>query len=342
MSTDTDSGLGAGSGARADPATGASPVGQDIPLSVVIVVFAGGGRLERCLEALERQADRAALEIIVPHDASLVGVTSLRARFPQARFLALEGECPPAELRARGVEHASGRIIALLEDHCLPEPAWSARVLVAHEQQVAAVGGCVEKGESHEGERDSALDWALYIADYARYMSPLPHGPAHTISDCNASYKRAELEAVRGAWATEFHENVVNDAIRARSGTLVLDASIVVQEQRTLTWAAALRDRYAFGRLYGATRVAGSTLGRRFVLAASCVALPPLLAARAAKHLVVKRRHIEQLPRSLPALIVLSTAWALGELMGYLTVTPEMSLRSRRTTSPEIARGSAT
>jgi hypothetical protein len=300
---------------------------SDPALSAVVIVFAGGERLERCLDALAHQTGSGDIDVIVPHDSTLADMVKVRERFPTVRFLAFEGRRPPAELRARGVESAMGLVVALLEDHCIPEPDWRTRVLAAHERSVAGVGGSVEKGMPPGSQTDSALNWALYIADYGRYMSPLS-GPAHTVSDCNASYKRSELEAVRDAWALQFHENVVNDALRARGGSLVLDSSIVVREQRSLTWGAALRDRYAFGRLFGATRVTGAATGRRLGLAAAAIALPPLLVVRAARNLLLRRRHLDQLTRALPALVMLSSAWAFGEMLGYLTVEPESSLRA--------------
>jgi hypothetical protein len=188
---------------------------------------------------------------------------------------------------------------------------------------------------------DSGLNWALYIADYSRYMSPLPAGPAHSVSDCNASYKKAALDAVRASWSVEFHENVVNDALRERGGTLWLDPAIVVRQQRTLTLPAALRDRYTFGRLFGATRVAGAPASRRMLLAAAAFALPPVLVARSARNLVSRKRHREQLPRALPALLLVSGAWALGEMLGYVLGSADASLRPAERAAAGVAAGRA-
>jgi hypothetical protein len=295
---------------------------MDPALSVVVIVFAGRDWLERCLAALARQHDGPALQIIVPHDVRLRDVESLRVRHADVRFVTFDGTCTPAELRAQGVARASGRVIALLEDHCVPAPDWSARIMAAHERQVAAVGGSVEKGLPPGARDDSAVNWALYLADYSRYMGPHAAGEAHTITDCNSSYKRADLEAVRAAWQVEFHENVVNDALRARGAKLWLDPAIVVHEQRTLAMRDALRDRFTFGRLFGATRVAGAPASRRVVLAAASAVIPPLQVARVARNLMAKRKHRMQLVRALPALLMVSGAWAAGEMLGYVTGSP--------------------
>ena len=60
-------------------------------LAVVITVVSDTSEavdtshLERCLEALQRQADPPAMEVLVTCDARLRGVDQLRQRFPQGR-----------------------------------------------------------------------------------------------------------------------------------------------------------------------------------------------------------------------------------------------------------------
>lgn len=311
-------------------------------LSVVVIVFAGGNRLARCLDALVAQRGAPAPEIIVPHDASLPTSAALAAKYPGVRFVAHDGRRPPAELRARGVLAARGDVIALLEDHCLPDADWAARVLAAHVSSHAAIGGAIDKGFAPGRGDDSALNWALYIADYARYMPPFTAAPAQSVSDCNASYKRAALEPVRASWSVEFHENVVNDALRERGGTLWLDPAIVVRQQRTLTWSAALRDRYTFGRLFGATRVTGVSLPKRLVLSAAVFALPPLLVWRSARNVLSKRLHRAQLLRALPALWLISGAWAAGEMVGYLLGSAGAALRPAETAGRGVVPDGAT
>jgi hypothetical protein len=300
------------------------------PLSVVVVVFAGAERLARCLAALERQEGAPQIEILVPYDSSLAEVAALEPRFSGVRFAAFDGPCPPAELRARGVARTRAGIIALLEDHCVPDVDWAARIIAAHTRNVGAVGGVIEKGAPPGGRRDTALNWALYIADYSRYMGPLPEGPAATVSDCNSSYKRSALEEVRETWSTEFHENVVNAALQSRGRALWFDPSIVVREQRSLGWRAALTDRFTFGRLFGATRAETIPFPRRLALVLSSPVLPPLLAVRAARNLIARRRHLSALAKVLPALGIISMAWVLGEATGYLTGRPGASLAASR------------
>lgn len=295
---------------------------REVPLTVTVIMFTAESSLVRCLDALLAQKGVETPEILVPHDDTLDAAVALAARFPGVRFLAMPGRRTPAELRAFAVGQASGRIIGLLEDHCVPEPDWCARVIEAHEQTRAAVGGAVEKGFAPGRNTDSPLNWAVYMTDYSRYMNPMPAGPSHTLTDCNVTYRRAALAALEDLWRAEFHENIVNGMLHQSGGVLWFDPGIIVREHRPLTLGTAARDRYAFGRLFASTRVEGAPIARRLVMAGASILMPPVLAARAARNLMVRRRHRRQIIRCAPALLFVASVWMLGEMVGYLTARP--------------------
>ena len=297
------------------------------PLRLSVVALAFGGGLRECLAALRSQAAAVGAEIIVPYDSTLEDANELKRDFPAVRFLELTGVRPPAELRSTGALATTGDVVAFLEGHCRPAPDWCERALVAHESSHAAVGGPIEKGVPNEGSNDTALNWSVYLADYSRYMMPLPAGATQALSDCNVAYKRSALEATRQHWTTEFHENVVNGALVAAGATLWFDPAMTVFEQRRLTVSAALRDRFSFGRLFGSTRVPSVALPKRLAMSAAALAMPPLLVARVVGNLRRRGRHGDQLLRCLPSLALISTAWMVGEAVGYLTGSAGNALR---------------
>jgi hypothetical protein len=302
-----------------------------VALSVIVFMFVSRDSLERCLTALHEQLSGADAEIIVPYDDTLVDARAMMDRFARARFLHVPGRRTPAELRAHGTAASRGRIVAFLEDHCVPAPDWHQHVLRAHQEPHAAVGGPVEKGLPPNASGDTALNWALYLSDYSRYMLPMPAGPSHSLTDCNVSYKREALQEIRESWAKEFHENVVHGALAARGATLWFDPGMVVFEQRHMSWRGALTDRYTFGRLFGSTRVTGAPAVRRAAVGAAALLMPPLLVARVARTLASRGRHRGQLFRCLPHLTVLAGAWMLGEAMGYWTGSSGRTLRPSST-----------
>jgi len=301
-------------------------------LSVVVVSLGGEGEVARCLEALGLQTGAGEIQIIVPCDERRATLSGLKGRFPAVEFPRLDGRRTPAELRAAGVKLARAEVVALTEDHCRPEPDWGARILDAHRSPHAAVGGAVEKRTP-----DTALNWAFFFSDYLRYARPLEAGPAAHLTDCNVSYKRAALEQIAGAWSAEFHENLVHDALRERGRSLWLCPEAVVRQGRSFRLSTALWDRYAFGRLFASTRVENAPSVRRLALLASTPLLPVLLVARIVLLLKQKRRFGMAFVRALPQVVLIASAWAWGELAGYITCRPHPALAANTKTESAVA-----
>ena len=309
-----------------------SAIGQSLELSIVVTAFAGAGELDRMLLVLD-EVDAAGVEVIVACDVRVGDPGTLRARHPRVEFLHHPVPRTPAQLRAAGVGRARGRVVAITEDHCVPTPDWCDAIIAEHAGSAAAIGGAMDKGHPATGA-DAALDWALYLADFSRYMRPFAAAEASSASDCNVSYKRVALDAVSASWQGEFHENVVHAALRALGYTLARSPRIVVHEHRSLTWRAALQDRYRFGRLFGATRLGRAPAARRWMLAAGALLLPPLLYLRVARTVLTRRRYRLAFVRATPSLAVLLATWATGELLGYLTGTTDPSLAATAPPAP--------
>ena len=291
-------------------------------LSVVVVsLIRRRDYLIRCLTALTHLPGSSRPEIIVPCDESAIDLLAIREEFPGVRFLSVEGERTYAELRTIGVREAHGRIVALTEDHCTVDSEWLGQILRAHQAPYAAIGGAVEKKR-----QDTSLNWALYLADYLRYMNPQPEGVTNNLTDCNVTYKRAALDAIADTWADEFHEPVVHSALQSSGQLLWLDPKIVVYQQRDVDLRVAVRDRYAFGRLFASTRAVDFSRAQRFVYSLLSVTLPAVLVGRVAIHVLRKRRCVAEFVRALPYLVLVSTVWAGGEFLGYVTGRAEASL----------------
>jgi len=286
-------------------------------LSVIVVVLGGGHELVRCLEALRAQTNPPPMEVIVPHDDRLREIDLPRQTSPAVKFLHLPGQHSYAELRAAGVRASRGRVVAVTEDQCIPPGTWCANVVCVHTNTHVAVGGPVEKLQP-----DSPLGWAIYLRELGTYMPPMPDGPSLHLTDCNVSYKRASLDSISGVWAKEFHEPQVHEALRQRGGTLWLSPALLTYQHRSLRFVPALKERYAFGRLFGCLRAAAVPRARRLLLVAVSLFLPALLVGRVLSSVLRKRRHRGACLVALPYLIVFSIVWSWGEFLGYLTNRP--------------------
>jgi len=292
-------------------------------LSVVVITVESAVRLRGCLQSLRAQ-DESPTEILLPWDGSHGDSSALAQEFPEVRFLpAGRVQLTFAQLRTIGVACSTGQIVAITEDHFTPAVDWCRQIVAAHRAPHVAIGGAVEKQTP-----DTALNWSFYFADYLRYLNP-PEGPSASLTDGNVTYKRVALDAIAGIWQDEFHENLVHGALAARGQSLWLSPRIVVRQKRHVSLGEAVRDRYAFGRLFGSTRIAGMEAARRWKLALLCVLLPAVLVMRVTMRVFRKQRYFAALVRAFPALLLISTVWALGECVGYMTGRPERSLTAK-------------
>ncbi|MCI0790974.1 MAG: hypothetical protein J4N34_02545 [Chloroflexi bacterium] len=299
-------------------------------LSVIVVISSDTTKsradtvlLEVCLKALSDQAGPPATEIIVPYHAAVDGIEGLRKAFPDVVFVqafelsSFTGKGGSREhhdeLRSVGLAVARGDVIGLLEDQAIPDEHWCARAVEIQNSEFSVVGGAVENGV------DSILNWAVYFCDFSRYQNPLPCGESGFASDSNSAYKMSALQSVRHLWADSFHETLVNSALMERGERIALRPDLVAyQNRRGLSLGSAVRERLVWGRSYAATRclLLGS---ERFAYALLTPILPMLMAFRLTVNVAKRRRGIRKCLEAFPVILLLLSAWALGEMMGYLT-----------------------
>jgi hypothetical protein len=301
-------------------------VQPDPVLSVVVAVVsdtvrpADGVHLCPCLQALVQQVDPPPFEIIVPHHPHLAGITELRRDFPHVRFLEIRdlqryaggGREHHNELRARGVAAARGNIVALIEDHGLADPHWCARIVEAHKDSAAGIGGAIENGV------DRVLNWAVYFCDFGQYQNPAQAIiETSALSDANVSYKRSALESIRSVWREVFHEGAINHALATRGERLLLSPDMIVYQNRLhLDLRTALAERWVWGRSYGADRnLAGLS---RFIWGGLSLAVPFLILTRLTANTLHNKQRLGPFCRVLPVTAVLVVAWCLGEMTAYI------------------------
>lgn len=307
---------------EAPPRAAADPL-----LSVVVTIVDGGASLERLLNALSRQADPPPLELLVPHDATLGDLSDFQARFPTVKWLDLgqvRTERPASSAagqhelydrrRAAGLAAASGALVAIVEDRGAPRADWSRTAVRLHRDQAAAViGGAIEP------VRSSLINWAFWVCDFSRYGLPFPPGPARWVSDVNVTYKRTAIEATRDLWRDRYQEPVVHWALESRGEILYRSPDLVVLHQlppqRLLP---LLPQRFDWGRLFGSIRARHASVPRRLMLALASPIVPLVVLAR---HGRVQFRRGEGLRflRAMPLLLVMLTAWTVGEAWGTIT-----------------------
>jgi glycosyltransferase involved in cell wall biosynthesis len=282
-----------------------------VTLSVVIAAWNGPALLKKCLNSLIAQAD-ANCQVIVAANFFAEDLQNLAQTPATLTFLYFPDATVP-ELRAHGIQKASGDIIALLEDHCTLHEMWVRKVRKAHESSYSAIGGAVENSG---GQRP--LDWAIYLFDYGPFMLPEAPRVTSALTGFNVSYKRPALEAVKAVYRDGFFEVFTNQELQRHGYELFLAPSVIVYHSKNYSLKPALVENYHHGRLFAAQRTSTASSEERIYRAITALALPLLLPMRVAVRTIRKQRHIAHLITALPYLVMLMSAWGYGEFCGYL------------------------
>jgi len=306
-------------------------VRADPLLSIVVTIVDGGRFLRDFLHTTTQFRDPPPLELIVPYDESVADVAAYQAEFPHVTFMPL-GKITPGrpitteagqhELfdrrRAAGLAAATGDIIAILEDRGHPTPDWARTVVRLHaETGKNVVGGAIDCKEP-----TSLLNWAFWVTDFGRYGRPFASGPAEWVSDVNVTYSRKALEATRDLWKDRFHEPVVNWHLISLGEELLLSNELVVEHVRPpATLARLLPERFHWGRLFGDIRARHFTPAKRAAYILLSPLIPPSLWVR---HGITQFRKGKggRYLLALPYIMVMTIAWTLGEVWGYITLRP--------------------
>lgn len=282
-------------------------------VSVVIACVNGLPSIGECLTALVNQNTSVDYEVVVAnccHDGTIEHVNT---RFPEVTLLNYEDRRGIPQLRADGIEVSQGKIIAILEDHCLVPENWIAIIADAHHSDYGAIGGPVENGST-----DRLIDWAVYLCEYSALMPPIPGGETKDIAGNNAAYKRDALQAVdeetlRNCWEYFIHQEMREAGVRFRSRP-----DMVVRHKKEFGFLYFLTQRFHYSRSFAGMRRREIEPSHRLLHTLASPLLAPLMLYRVGRQVLRKQRHVGIFVKALPFLIPFMISYAVGEGVGYL------------------------
>lgn len=283
-------------------------------VSVVIASLVGAPFIDECLGSLERQAASLGAEVIVVASGSPEYAERIARKFPWVRVIhRAERETVP-DLRKRGVEEASGEVIAIIEEHCLAAPDWLARALDAHAGgDFGVVGGPVM---DHVYTR--LRDWVVYFIEYNNSLPPWHDGEQHDLNGANIAYTRAVLLKYReflsgGYWEAALHPRLMAGGVKFRAA-----GEMLVYHCGPFDYGYYLRQRYWFSRAYAGARAQHLPASRKIAYLLAAPFVPFLLLARMAARVLARRCRVKKFALSIPLLIPALFAYVAGECVGYL------------------------
>lgn len=284
-------------------------------LSLVFVATEEDATVRSTLASLSAQTIRHSIELlIVAQDPTRVGIDEGTAReFHSTRVVACGSEALLGRALAIGVRQATAPIVALIEDHCAPEPAWAETLLARHAEGHAVVGS-----EIRNANPGSSLSWANFVLTHADWACPARAGIVDVVAGDNCSYRRDVLLAI----GPELDEllgsgSVLQRQLRAAGETVFLEPKAKLVHITPSRLDSFVGSFFYSGRLYAALASRRWTLRSRWIMAAAA----PLIMSRWVWDRVRRVRHVAPgtHTRRIQLLMLLAVpVSSIGAMLGYL------------------------
>jgi len=281
----------------------------------VSVVIAWVNPFELIVPGLERlisEQTRTADEIIVVSRHGEDQCRLLRARFSTITVIAAPPGTPITTLRSIGLRRATGGVIAVTEDHCIPGRDWVADIARKIGEGYDVVGGPVENDCTTRWR-----DWAAFLTEYAGVIRPEPAQVVNCLPGNNVAYRRKWVDGLchvleMGRWESFYHSE-----LRARGARMLFERDMPVFHRRPFDIWYFIHQRYYFCRSFAGMRGPFHSLIDRSKYGFGSMLLPPLLLGRALLALIERRRLVARYLICLPLIATYMTVGAFGEMAGY-------------------------
>jgi glycosyltransferase involved in cell wall biosynthesis len=283
-------------------------------LSIIATSVTGLPAIAECVSSLVRQTRGSDHEIIVAvrlADGAGDRLRRFRAEFPEVTVVEGSGRQGIPHLRALGLEHASGDVVAFIGEHYLPDDSWVERVVAGFESDLDGFGGPVEMMCPR-----TTTNWAVYLCEYSSLMLPVPRGEGGVPGN-NCAYRRSVfdasgIETLRTSW-----EFFLQQDLKSQGRRIHFEPTMVVSLKRNYSIRRFLSIRFDFSRSFAGMR--RERIGSKaFVYALLAPALAPLMYRRIAEPVFRKRRYRREFLLASPLIALFCVAAAFGEAAGYL------------------------
>ena len=282
-------------------------------LSVIIASINGLPTIGECLAALQNQKGTIEAEIIVVDFTLDETRDFIQRNYPQVKLIKLPARLGIPEMRAIGMQQASGEYLIVTEDHCIAPENWFAEIVKAHASGYQVVGGTVENAS-----RTRLVDWAVFFCEYSSLMPPIARGETQFVAGNNASYDRRLLEQIDESTKSDYWEYFLQTELKQRGIKFLSAPEILVNHQKEFGFFYFLAQRFYYSRSFAAMRRQKSSLSKQIIYLLYMPVLPFHLTARIVGNVLRKKRNQRELWLSLPMLLIFMLSYAAGEFVGQL------------------------
>jgi glycosyl transferase family 2 len=274
-------------------------------------------RIIDSLKALRRQQGDFSYEVIVADRQNDDVSRTIQQMFPEVKLLPYSADTTLPALRAYAARRATGEILVVTEDHCIPSDNWLAEIAEAFEQAppaTVAIGGSIANGLPL-----SNLDWATFLCEYSYFISPVPTGITRVLPGMNIAYKSTVFDNIdEKLLISGFWETLLHPVLLEHGHTFFSRDAIVVYHSKHFSLRLFCSQRFSYSRHYAGSRFRRNQVAFRLLAACLSPLLPILVLYRIFRNIRAKRRFFREFTLALPYLMLFAVVWALGEFWGYL------------------------
>jgi glycosyltransferase involved in cell wall biosynthesis len=285
-------------------------------VSVIMTSYNARRTIGGALRSLQQQASDTPFETVLV-DSSTDGTADLVEReFPWVRVLRFEQRKFCGDGRNIGIGGSSGPVIAFLDADCEAAPDFIDRVVEAHERHdTPSIGGAVGNANS-----ESSAGWAYWFVEFSSWSPGLPGRDVDDVPGCSMSIKRSGFERfgpfLEGSYCSDsaFHWAMARAGLRPR-----FEPSIRVAHRNPSDLSHIAAHAASHGGQFGRVRRQQTrpSTARLWAWRLGGPVVPGLLLGRTVRDVWASGSNRLRLLRSLPAVLLVQSAWAWGEWTSY-------------------------
>lgn len=290
-------------------------------VTVVLACRSGIEEARPQLRNLARQTLRDRMEVVLVAARGVIDQAELEAvDSPTVRLLELDRITSRSRAAAEAVLTARTPFVILVENHSFLEPH---ALETLSRPQDWEDRDAARAPVMRTGNPETLRSLAMFCFVYGHVTLPAPDTPVAELPFHNAMYRR-EILADLGDDLPSLMENEVRLHSRLiRMGYLLhLVPDVNAWHINEARWRRAVSDPFLLGLRYAQDRRVGWRVGRRALYAAAL----PAIALLRYRSLLTRGREIVDLQgrvgSAAPLLLLMSTAAAVGESLGYLGLGP--------------------
>lgn len=301
-------------------------------LSIIVISPDSYATVRRTVRFLKQQTirDRLELVFVAPAASTFKPDQDDVEDFPCCQVVEYQPFLSSAEARAVGTRAAKSSLVALVEDHCYPEPEWAEWLLGAHQQPWAGVGPAIRNANP-----ETLTSQANMVIEYGPWLDPVNGGQHSHIPGHNSCYKRDVLLQFGESLGERLEaESVMQWELQSQGHRFAIEPHAVVRHENFARLVPSIRLRFHGGRQFAANRAQAWSPGRRLLFAFASPLIPLVRWWRCVP-LATRANRGTPPWRIWPVLALLLACDGAGECLGYLA---GLGAATRRTSEMEFHR----